>query len=187
MNSSWSCWSYSCGLWMLFISGPGMRNYRFPVRRSLDVGPRGNSHIALAPCGPQPTNNQWTGVGFHAVRGDIHPRNDRVRPWVVGVLHDMHMEEFLVQGWKNIVPGCGGTSTLAREEILATRWLYYPQPISDQPLGVGLPHTCGGRHRPKEPLFSFAGLLKLLMYPWYCGVCGPGMGPYRSRRSGTST
>ena len=50
------------------------------------------------------------------------------------------MEGFLIRGWKLILPGCGGTSALAREATLAARWLHEPQPISNHPVGLGF-HT----------------------------------------------
>ena len=58
------------------------------------------------------------------------------------------MEGFLIRGYgdKNIIlPGCGGTSTLARGATLAVRWLHEPHPISNQPVGLGFPHPAG-RH-----------------------------------------
>ena len=39
-----------------------------------------------------------------------------------------------------ILPGCGGSWTLPPGAAPATRWLYEPQPISNQPVGSGL-HT----------------------------------------------
>ena len=45
------------------------------------------------------------------------------------------MEGFLTQGWKLVLPGCGGTSALARRATLAARWLHEPQPIRNQLIG----------------------------------------------------
>ena len=45
------------------------------------------------------------------------------------------MEGFLIRGWELILPGCGGTSALARGATLAARWLHEPQPISNQLIG----------------------------------------------------
>ena len=53
------------------------------------------------------------------------------------------MEGFLSRGWELILPGCGGTSALARGATLAARWLHEPQPISNHPVGLGFPHLAG--------------------------------------------
>ena len=57
------------------------------------------------------------------------------------------MEGFLTRGWEIILPGCGGTSALARGATLAARWLHEPQAISNHPVGLGFPHP-SGRYRP---------------------------------------
>ena len=62
------------------------------------------------------------------------------------------MEGFLIRGWEIILPGCGGTSALARGATLAARWLHEPQPISNQPVGLVFPQTAG-RYRPGGSLF----------------------------------
>ena len=59
------------------------------------------------------------------------------------------MEGFLNRGWEVILPGCGGTLALARGVTLAARWLHEPQPISNQPAGLGFPHFAG-RLRPGD-------------------------------------
>ena len=59
------------------------------------------------------------------------------------------MKGFLIQGWDPIVPGRGMTSTLSRGEALAAYWLYEPQLIDDQPMGVGY-HYRAGRYRPGD-------------------------------------
>ena len=48
------------------------------------------------------------------------------------------MEGVLIRGWDLVLPVCGTTSTLARGTTLAARWLHEPQPISNQPMGVGI-------------------------------------------------
>ena len=53
------------------------------------------------------------------------------------------MERFLIRGRKLILPGCGGTSALARGATLAPRWLHEPQPISHHPAGLRFPHPAG--------------------------------------------
>ena len=62
---------------------------------------------------------------------------------------------FRKRGWEPIIPRCGGTSTLAREATLAARRLHEPQPISDQPMGVGFPQRAE-RYRTGS-LFSSPG------------------------------
>ena len=64
------------------------------------------------------------------------------------------MEGFPIRGWEIIFPGCGGTSALARGATLAARWLHEPQPISNQPVWLGLPHRAG-QYRPQGSSFSF--------------------------------
>ena len=66
------------------------------------------------------------------------------------------MEGFLTRGWEFILPGCGGTSALAQGATLAARWLHEPQPISNQPVGLGLSHP-GGPNRSGGPPFSSPG------------------------------
>ena len=53
------------------------------------------------------------------------------------------MEGFLTWGWELILPGCGGTSALARGATLAARWLHEPQPISNKPVYDGVSTPCG--------------------------------------------
>ena len=67
------------------------------------------------------------------------------------------MNGFLIRRCNFIVPGCGGTSTLARGAKLAARCLHEPQPISIQWMGAGCPH-CAGRYPPEGSLsFSSQG------------------------------
>ena len=66
------------------------------------------------------------------------------------------MEGLLIRGWELILLGCGGTSTLSREETLAERWIHEPQPISNQPLRLGFPHHAE-RYRRGNPAFSSPG------------------------------
>ena len=53
------------------------------------------------------------------------------------------MEDFITRGWEFILPGCGGTSALARGAALAARWLHELQPISNHSVGLGF-HTLRG-------------------------------------------
>ena len=66
------------------------------------------------------------------------------------------MEGFLIRGWELILPGCGGTSALARGTTLAARCLHEPQPISNQPVGFEFPYRAG-RYRPGGSPFSSPG------------------------------
>ena len=50
------------------------------------------------------------------------------------------MEGFLIRRLEIILPGCGGTSALARGAILAARMLREPQRISNHPVGLGFSH-----------------------------------------------
>ena len=61
------------------------------------------------------------------------------------------MEGFLSRGWELILPGCGGTSSLGRGATLVAHRLHEPQPISNQPVGLGFSHR-GGQYRPGGPL-----------------------------------
>ena len=58
----------------------------------------------------------------------------------------------MTRGWEVILPGCGGTSTLAREITLAARWLHKPQPVGNQPAGWGF-HTARGGIDPGDLCF----------------------------------
>ena len=53
------------------------------------------------------------------------------------------MEGFLTQGWELILPGCGGTSALARGATLAARWLHEPSQSAITQWGWGF-HTLRG-------------------------------------------
>ena len=78
-----------------------------------------------------------------------------------------------------ILPGCGGTSSLARGEALGARWFHEPQPVTSQPVGLGFPHRVGwypiwGSPVPSPVCWSY----------WYGGISDAGMGhcPPRVRR-----
>ena len=66
------------------------------------------------------------------------------------------MEGVLIPGWELFLPGCGGTSAWAQESTLAAHWLHGPQPISNQPVGLGLPRRAW-RYRPGRSPFSSPG------------------------------
>ena len=68
------------------------------------------------------------------MRGGIDPRDLRFRPQVVGIGYK-YLEGFLIGGWELILPGCGGTSALARGATLAARRLHEPQTISNHLVG----------------------------------------------------
>ena len=62
------------------------------------------------------------------------------------------MEVFLTRGWELILPGCGRTAALTRGATLAALWLHEPQPISNQPMGLGFPHRAG-QYQPRDSSF----------------------------------
>ena len=57
-------------------------------------------------------------------------------------------------GMEIILPGCDGTSALARGATLAARWLHEPQTISNQPGGLGFPHRAGVMNPGDHPVWS---------------------------------
>ena len=66
----------------------------------------------------------YPGLGFPHHAGWYHPGGSPCsspvsRSW-------RFMQGFVIRGWDQILPGW--------------RWLYEPQPISDQPEGLGIPH-----------------------------------------------
>ena len=84
------------------------------------------------------------------------------------------VDGFLSRGRDLILPGFGGTSTLARAATLALRWLYELQPIRNPwmaPVGVSTP--CGAISTRRITVFV-PGLLELCIYG---RNYGPGMGP----------
>ena len=87
------------------------------------------------------------------------------------------MEEFLIRGWELNLPVSGATLTLAGGATLAARWLHEPQPISNQPVGLGCPHLAE-RYRP-------GGSASSSPVCWSCtgreGFFGPGMGTHPPR------
>ena len=58
----------------------------------------------------------------------------------------------MIQRW-DLVPECGGTSTLTRGATIAARWLHEPQKISNHSVGLGFPHRVG-RYGPVGSPFS---------------------------------
>ena len=73
--------------------------------------------------------------------------------------------EFLIRRCELILPGCGGSSALARGATLATYWFHEPQAISNHPVGLGFLHL-EGRYRTGRYLFSSPGC-------WSCkGMAG---------------
>ena len=92
----------------------------------------------------QPISNQPVGLGFHIVRGDIDTGGYRFRRQIGW--SRSRLEGFLIWGWGVILPGW--------------RWQYEPQPISNQPVGLGFPH-CAGWCRPEGTTVFIPGLIKL--------------------------
>ena len=110
--------------------------------------------------------------------------------WGVGV--STPCRAVSIRGTTVFVPGAsdlrmdGRTSDPGIELILGRRWLHEPQPISNQPVGLGFPHHAG-RYWLGGPPFSFpamgitkkvirmVGLLELQVYG---RISNPGVGPY---------
>ena len=66
-----------------------------------------------------------------------------------------YMEGVLFRGWDRMLPGC--------------RWLDEPQSISNQPVGLGVPHRAG-RYQPGGPPFSSPAcrcMQGFLIQGWY--------------------
>ena len=103
---------------------------------------------------PQPISNQPVGLRFLHRAGRYRlGRHLFSSPacWSCRV-----MEGFIIWGQNLILPGCGGTFTLAREATLSARWPHEPQLISNQPIGLGFPHPAG-RCRSRGSPFSSPG------------------------------
>ena len=100
---------------------------------------------------PQPISNHPVELAFPHPAGRYRPGGSTFSS--PGCWSCKFMDGFLNRGWKIILPGCGGTSTLARGATLAACWIHEPQPISSQPVGLGFPHPAE-RHRPGGSEFS---------------------------------
>ena len=85
---------------------------------------------------PHPISNQSVGFRFPHPAGRYRPGGSEFSS--PGCWSCRYMEGFLSRRWEIILPGCGGTSALARGATLAARWLHEPQPISNHPV-------CGGK------------------------------------------
>ena len=106
---------------------------------------------------PQPISDLPVGLGFPHRAGWYRPSKP---PCSFPVRRRYRgMEGFLIRGWSLILPGW---------------WcLHDPQPISDQPVGLGVPHRAG-RYRPEGPTFLFP----------VCWCCSRVMEGFRIRRWG---
>ena len=93
---------------------------------------------------PQPISNQPVGLEFARFAGRYRPGGSAFSS--LGCWKCRDMEGFLTRGWELILPGCSGTSALSRGGTLAARWLHDPQPISNQPEWLGVPHR-GGQYQ----------------------------------------
>ena len=124
---------------------------------------------------PQPISNQPMRLGFPTSAERYRPGESSFLSPVWCSCKDM--AGFLIRGWELILPGCGGTLTLARGATLPARWLHEPQPISNQPVGLGCPHLAE-RYRP-------GGSASSSPVCWSCtgreGFFGPGMGTHPPR------
>ena len=103
---------------------------------------------------PQPISNQPVGLGFPHPAGRYRPGGSAFSS--PGCWSCRDMEGFLTRGWELILPGCGGTSALARGATLAARWLHERHPISNHPVGLGFPHPAG-QYLPGGSSFSSPG------------------------------
>ena len=111
---------------------------------------RGETLAALWLHEPQAISIHPDGFGRPHAAGSIDPGDVRYRPRVVKVVD---MEGFLNRGWELILPGCGGTSALARGATLAALWLREPQAIRNHPVELRVPRPAG-RYRPGVSAFS---------------------------------
>ena len=142
-SGSWSCRDKEIFLirgWALIL----------PVSGATSTLARGATLAARWLHEPQPISNHPVGLGFPHPAGRYRPGGSAFSS--PGCWSCRDMEGFLTRGWELILPGCGGTSALARGATLAARWLHEPQPISNQPVGLGFPHLTG-RHRPGGSAF----------------------------------
>ena len=103
---------------------------------------------------PQPISNHPAGLGFPQRAGRYQPEGSAFSS--PGWWSCTDMDGFLIRGLEIILPGCGGTSSLARGATLATRSLHEPQPISNHPVGLGFSHPAG-RYRPGGSAFLSPG------------------------------
>ena len=87
-------------------------------------------------------NQQWRALrfGFHTVG---RYRLVGSPSWFLVCWNCGGMKGCLIRGWDLDFPVGGATSTLAGGATLAARWLHEPQPISNQPVGLGFPYRCG--------------------------------------------
>ena len=129
-----------------------MKYYPPRVRRDLGVGPRGNFRRPWLH-EPQPISNHPVGLGFPHPAGRYRPGRSACSStgWSC-----RDMDVFLTRRWDTILPGCSGTSALARGAALAARWFHEPQAISNHPVEFGFPHP-GGRYRPGGAEFTSPG------------------------------
>ena len=124
---------------------------------------------------PQPISNQPPGVGVSTPRGAVSTRGSLFS--CPGCWICKRMEGHRIRGWGLILTGCGGTLTFPRGATPAARWLHEPQPISNQPVGLGFPHRTG-RYRPEGSPFSSPGCQSCRSYG---RISDPRMGPYPPR------
>ena len=103
---------------------------------------------------PQPISSHPVGLGFPHPAGQHRPGRSVFSSPSSSSCRDMG--GFLVRGWEIILPGFGGTSSLARGATLAAHGLHEPQPISNHPVGSGFPHPAG-RYRLGRSAFSSPG------------------------------
>ena len=132
---------------VLVWSCRGMEGFMIRGWDHCAAGPWRWPEVQLSPCAdsmspsPQPITNPPVGFGFPRRVGHRPVGSPFSSPWGCWICKDL--EGFLIRRWDLILPGCGGTSTLARGATLAAHWLNELQPISNHPVGLGFPHRAG--------------------------------------------
>ena len=123
----------------------------------------------------QPISNHPVGLGFPHTSGRYRPGGSAFSS--AGCLSCGDKEGFLNRGSEITLTGCGGTSALARAATIAARWLHEPQPIGNDPVGLGFPHPAGA-FSTRRITVCVPALSELYMYE---GIAEPGMGTYPPR------
>ena len=85
----------------------------------------------------QPVSNHPVGLGFPRLAGRYRPEGSAFS--FPGSWSFRDMDGFVNRGWQLFLPGCGGTSALARGATLAARWFHELQPMSNHQVGLGFP------------------------------------------------
>ena len=127
-STSWSLLCWSCR----YVKGFLIRGWDIilPVSGTTSTLARAATFAARWLNKSQPISNQPEGLEFLHCAGRHRPgRSPFSSP---GCWSSRGKQGFLIRGWEIILLGCGRTSTLARGETLAARWLHESQPISNE-------------------------------------------------------